>query len=54
MVELGIRSERLGVRYLPPLCCVLGQRQIYSPKSTGNEKLFTGTLNLNKTKTILF
>ena len=49
-----------GVRYLPPLCCVLEQRHIYSPKSTGNtqeevaldmtEKLLTGTLSINTNK----
>ena len=27
-----------GVRYLPLPCCVLEQRHIYSPKSTGNTK----------------
>ena len=34
--SLGLKSERSGVRYLPPTCCVLEQRYIYSPKSTGN------------------
>ena len=28
--------ERSEVRYLPPQCCVLEQRHIYSPKCTGN------------------
>ena len=34
----GLRSERSGVRYLPPPGCVLEQRHIYSAKSTGNTK----------------
>ena len=53
-VSADSRSERLGIRYLPPLCCVLEQRHIYYPKNTGNtqeamaqscmtEKLLTGT-----------
>ena len=35
---LGVQSPKreVGVRYLPPPCCVLKQRRIYSPKSTGN------------------
>ena len=37
---LGVQSRtpkrEVGVRYLPLPCCVLKQRRIYSPKSTGN------------------
>ena len=29
-------DSRSGVRYLPQPCCVLEQKHIYSPKSTGN------------------
>ena len=39
---LGVESltpkRDVRVRYLPPPCCVLKQRHIYSPKSTGNIK----------------
>ena len=35
-VQSQTRKREVGVRYLPPLCCVLKQRRIYSPKSTGN------------------
>ena len=59
MVEPLIPKQEVGVRYLPAPCCVLEQRHIYSPKSTGNtqeatarpdmtEKLFTGTLSNNE------
>ena len=37
---LGVESltpkREGGVRYLPSSCCILKQRRIYSPKSTGN------------------
>ena len=37
---LGVESltpkREVGVRYLPLPCCVIKQRRIYSPKSTGN------------------
>ena len=36
IVGLALQSERSGTRYLPPPCCVIEQRHIYSPKSTGN------------------
>ena len=29
-------NQKPGVRYLPPPCCVVEQRHIYSPESTGN------------------
>ena len=32
VVEHRLRSERSGVRNLPPLCCVLEQDTFYSPK----------------------
>ena len=38
MVESLTPEGEVGVRYLPPPCCVLEQRQIYSPKSTGNTR----------------
>ena len=59
MVEPRTPEREVGVRYLPPPCCVLEQRYIYSPKSTGNTQeavtlprhdCKTGTLSLNKTK----
>ena len=61
VVEPRTQEREVGVRYLLPPCCVLEQRYIYSPKSTGNTqeavapsrhdlKLFTGTLSLNKPK----
>ena len=63
VVEPRTLEREVGVLYLPPPCCVLEHRLIYSPKSTANtqeavarlrpdmtEKLFTGTLSLNKTK----
>ena len=58
---LRLRSERSGVRYLPPPCFVLKQRHIYSPKVLliprkrwlrpyMTEKVLTGTLSINKNK----
>ena len=32
MVESVTPEREVGVRYLPPPCCVLEQRHIYSPK----------------------
>ena len=58
--SVGLRSERSGVRNLPPPCCVLEQDTLL-PESTGylprkrwlrpdmTEKLLTGTLSLNTT-----
>ena len=31
-------EREVGVRYLPPPCCVLEQRHIYSTKNTSNTK----------------
>ena len=56
------RTPEREVRYLTPPWCILAQKHIYTPKSTGNTreavapsrldlKLFTVTLSLNKTKT---
>ena len=61
MVESLTSGREVGVRYLPPPCCVLEQRHIYSPKSTGNTKeavapsrhdlkLLTWTLSINTNK----
>ena len=36
VVERRTPEREVGVRYLPPPCCVLEQRHIYFPKSTGN------------------
>ena len=36
VVESLTPEREVGDRYLPPQCCVLEQRQIYSPKSIGN------------------
>ena len=36
MVEPRTPEREIGVRYLPPPCCVHDQGCIYSPKSTGN------------------
>ena len=36
VVESLTPEREAGVRYLPPPCCVLEQRHIYSPKSTCN------------------
>ena len=60
-LSVGLRSERSGVRNLPPPCCVLEQDTLF-PESTGKlprkrwlrpdmtEKLLTGTLSLNTNK----
>ena len=54
VVEPRTPEREVGVRYLPPSCCVLEQRHINSPKNTGKTQEavapFTGTLSLNKTK----
>ena len=36
VVESLTPEREVGVRYLPPACCVLEQGHIYSLKSTGN------------------
>ena len=36
VVETLTPEREVGVRYLPPQCCVLEQRHIYSSKSTSN------------------
>ena len=38
VVESLTPEREVRVYYLPPPCCVLEQRHIYSPKSTGNTK----------------